>query len=334
MVSPGCTPAPRDCAAPEIFCVGLVTEVGRVDDRAANQAAWEGIQQTQSDGFTDITAKIETVDSRDYEENMAVFAELGYDVIVTVGPLMSASTYSMAKKYPKVYFIGADQRPPEDQVSLPNLVWLDFPEDRLGFLAGAMAAAMSQTHQVGATAGSEANPAMKLYGEGFTEGAWYINPEVIATVSYHNEVGVGESANDPEWGKITATSLIDEGADVIFGAGGSTGIGALEAAAENGAYAIGADFDQYLSLPEAGAHMLTSAIKLIAPGVADLLQAAREAQSSKGAFRNGIYLGEIGFAPYHDLAGIIPENVKQQMAALPQALQSGKIHMGKPVTAP
>jgi basic membrane protein A len=334
MVSPGCTPAPPDCAAPDVFCVGLVTEVGRVDDRAANQAAWEGIQQSQSDGFSDITAKIETVDSRDYEENMAVFAESGYDVIVTVGPLMSAATVSLAVQYPRVYFIGADQRPPEDQESLSNLVWLVFPEDRLGFLAGAMAAAMSQTHQVGAVAGSEVNPAMKLYGEGFTEGALYINPEVIATVSYHNEVGIGESLDDPEWGATTATSMIDVGADVIFGVGGSTGTGAIEAAAERDAYVIGADFDQYLSLPEAGAHMLTSAIKNLAPGVEDLLQAAREAQSSKGAFRNGIYLGEIGFAPYHELAGIIPANVIQQMVALPEALRSGKIHMGEPATPP
>ncbi len=273
---------------------------------SSNQAAWEGIQKSKSDGFTDLIEFIETIDSRDYEENIGVFAESGYDVIVTVGHLASAATYALAKQYPDVYFIGADQRPSDDLESLPNLVWLVFPEDRLGFLAGAMAASMSLTYQVGAVGGSDALPTMKLYGNGFISGALYINPEMKVNVNFHNDVGIGESINDPEWGTKTATTLVDEGVDIIFGFGGTTGSGALEAAAGRGAFAIGADFDQYLSLPDAGPHMLTSVLKFIAPGIEDLLEAAREAQTSKGAFRMGIYFGQLGFAPYHDTRWTCP----------------------------
>ncbi len=334
LFSAGCAPVAPDCANPRIFCVGLVSEVGRVDDNGSNQAAWEGIQKSRSDWGIDLIKYIETIDSRDYEENIGVFAELGYDVVVTVGPLANTATYALAKQYPEVYFIGADQWPSEDQESLPNLIRLVFPEDRLGFLAGAMAAAMSQTHQVGAVGGSDALPIMKLYGEGFTSGALYINPEIKVNVIFHNDVTLWESLNDPEWGTKTAIALLEDGADIIFGFGGSTGTGALEAAAMRGAFAIGADFDQYLSVPDASPHMLTSVLKFIAPGVEDLLQAAREAQIGKEAFRKGIYFGEIGFAPYHDLDGLVPENVKQQMVALPQALRTGEIHMNEPTTAP
>lgn len=334
LASPGCSHAPPDCAKPEVFCIGLVTETGRVDDRATNQAAWEGIQQAKAEGLADKTATIETIDSRDYEENMRVFAEAGYDVIVTVGTGSSAATYSIAGQSPKSYFIGADQRPSEDEASLPNLIWLVFPEDRLGFLAGALAAAMTQTNQVGAVSVNGAWPAMKLYGEGFIAGAQYSNADVKATVTYHNDVGLGESFNDPAWGTATANTLVDGGTDVIFGIGGTTGSSALDSAATRGAFVIGADIDQYFLLPVAAPRMLTSVLKLIAPGVTNLLRAAKDAQTRKSAFQTGVYIGQIGFAPYHELATLIPEDVKQRMLSLPQALLSGEIRTGIPAITP
>jgi basic membrane protein A len=334
LVSPGCSPATADCAQPDVYCVGLVTEVGRVDDRSYNQAAWEGIQQAKADGLADKTAFIETIDSRDYEENIRVLAEAGYDAIVTVGEAMSDATYPAAGEFTGTFFIGVDQRQPVNLVSMPNLVWLVFPEDRLGFLAGALAAAMTQTDRVGAVCGSDAWPPMKLYGDGFIAGALYINPDVIATVSYNNDVGLTETFDDPRWGAAAANSLLDAGADIIFGAGGTTGNSALETAAMRGAYVIGADTDQYYTLPAAAARMLTSVLKLISPGIVDLLQAAREAKATKGAFRSGDYYGQIGLAPYHDLSALIPDDVKQQISALPQALLSGEIRMQEPTLTP
>jgi basic membrane protein A len=118
LFAPGCIPESLDCAQPEVFCVGLVTEVGRRDDQAYNQSAWEGIQQAESDGVADWIASIETIDARDYDENIRVFAEAGYDVIVTVGYDLQAATYAASGQYSSIYFIGADQRPLEDQGSL------------------------------------------------------------------------------------------------------------------------------------------------------------------------------------------------------------------------
>ena len=166
LLVPGCASKSADCKQPEVFCVGLVTNVGLRNDRAYNQAAWEGIQQAKTNGVTDWVASIETVDARDYQENINVFAQAGYDVIVTVGDAMSAATRAAAKAYPETYFIGVDQDQSTNQDFSPNLTGLVFAEDQVGYLAGALAALMSKTGQIGAVCASDALPAMKRYGEG------------------------------------------------------------------------------------------------------------------------------------------------------------------------
>jgi basic membrane protein A and related proteins len=321
---PGCTPKPYDCKQPVVFCVGLVTDVGRRDDRAYNQAAWEGIQQAKSDGMADWIASIETIDARDYEENISVFAEAGYDVIVTVGDAMGDATRAAAKAYPDLYFIGVDQDQSTKQDSSPNLAGLVFPEDQIGYLAGALAALMSNTGQIGAVCASDELPFMKRYGEGFLAGAAYINPEVKVTVIYHNDVSLDKTFVDPEWGATKANSLVDSGTDIIFGVGGTTGSNAIVAAVTRGAYGIGADIDQYYTLPDAAPHLYASILKLIAPGIAELIKTAKGAQAGTSVFPTGNYLGQIGLSPYHDLDSSIPDAVKSRMIELNQSFIPGE----------
>jgi len=330
LVASGCGSISLDCAKPEVFCVGLVTEVGRRDDHAYNQAAWEGIQQSKSDGTADWAATIETISSRDYEENIRVFSEAGYDVIVTVGYDSSTATYAMAEEYSNIYFIGVDQRPSESQTSQANLAWLVFPEDQLGFLAGALAAQMTTTNKVGAVCASDAWPPMKRYGEGFIAGALYIDPAVNVTITYHNDVWLDETFTDPEWGKAAANSLVGDGADIIFGVGGITGSSALVAAVKQNAFVIGADIDEYYTQSAAALHLYTSVVKLIAPSVSGLIQSARDAQVLSSVFISGEYLGQVGLAPYHSLDSSIPDEVKLRMIDLVNGLRSGEIQSGIP----
>ena len=316
LLVPGCAPISDNCSKPDVFCVGLVTDVGRRDDHAYNQAAWEGIQQSQIDGVADWIASIETVDARDFEKNLEVFAKAGYDVIVSVGDAMGDATRTVAKAYPDSYFIGVDQDQSASQDLSSNLSGLIFAEDKIGYLAGALAALMSKTGEIGAVCASDELPVMKRYGDGFLAGATYIDPEVKATVVYHNEVGLDKTFVDPEWGAAQAISLVDSGTDIIFGVGGTTGNNAIVTAVTRGAYGIGADIDQYYNLPVAAPRLLTSVLKMIAPGVVDLLHAAREAQAQTGTFPAGNYYGQVGLAPYHDLVESIPDAVKMRMAEL------------------
>jgi basic membrane protein A len=241
MLVPACAPAAADCKSADVFCVGLVTDVGKIDDKSFNQSAWEGVKQAEKDQGAKVQY-IETTDAKDYAKNISTFADEGYDAIVTVGFALGEATIAAAKQYPNVKFIGVDQFQAE---TIANLTGLNFPEDQASFMTGALAAMMSTTKKIGAVCGTDAVPPVWRLGEGFKAGAAYIDPAVEVNVIYHNDVGFDKTFVDPEWGAATANSMMDKGVDVVFGCGGKTGNGAVTAAAQRGAYAIGVDSDQY-----------------------------------------------------------------------------------------
>lgn len=334
MLLPACAPSAPDCSKAEVFCVGMVTDVGKVDDKSFNQSTWEGVQLAKEKGVADWVQYIETTDAKDYDKNLATFADAGYDVIVTVGFAMGEASYAAAQKYPDIKFIGVDQFQEwpytEDTADdLDNLAGLNFPEDNAGFLVGALAAMMSESGKIGSVCGTDVVPPVWRFGEGYRAGAAYIDPAVEVTVVYHSDVGFDKTFTDPEWGAATANSMIDKGVDVIFGAGGKTGNGAVIAAAQRGVYAIGVDTDQYLTLPEAAPRMLSSAMKLLAPGTFELIEMAKQ-----GNFPSGNYLGDAGFAPYHDLDKEVPADVKAKMDEIAAALLDGSLTTGVPPVKP
>lgn len=333
LLVPACTSIAPDCTKPEAFCVGLVTDVGKVDDKSFNQSSWEGIQQAKREGLIQWVQYITTVDSRDYEENISTFADAGYDVVVTVGSALGEATNSAAGEYPDIYFIGVDQfQAPGSEK--PNLAGLVFPEDQVGFLAGALAAQMTKTGKIGTVLGTDAYPPAWRYGEGYRAGAKYIIPVIEVNVAYHNDTDFDKASFDPEWGAATANSMIDEGVDVIFGGSGTTGSNAIVAAAQRGIYAIGAEIDQYYLLPGAAPLLLSSAMKLVAPGAYELIKLAKDAQTGTVAFPGGNYSGKCGYAPFHDLASKVPAEVRAKIEKVNQALLDGTLQTGVPEMKP
>jgi basic membrane protein A len=329
MILPACAPAQADCSDEATFCVGLVTDVGKINDKSFNQSAWEGVQRAEKELGAKIQY-IETADAKDYDKNIATFADEGYDVIVTVGFGMGEATTKAAGTYPNVKFIGVDQFQAEET---PGVVGLNFPEDNAGFLVGALAAMMSKSNKIGAVCGTDAVPPVWRFGEGYKAGAAYADGMKGTTtevfVVYHSDVGFDKTFTDPEWGAATAKSMMDQGADAIFGCGGITGNGAITAAAQAGAYAIGVDTDQYLTLPEAAPRMLSSAMKLITPGVFDLVKMAKD-----GSFPQGNFFGAAGYAPFHDLDSEVPADVKAEMEKINTGLLDGSIKTNVPPLNP
>jgi basic membrane protein A and related proteins len=319
-----------DCVKAEVFCVGLVTDVGKVNDKSFNQSAWEGAQQSQTDGVADLVQFIETSDAKDYAKNIATFADADFDVIVTVGFGLGEATTAAAATYPTIRFIGVDQ---EQAAPVAGLTGLVFPEDQAGFLVGALAAMMSESHKIGAVCGTDVVPAVWKFGEGYKAGAAYADGLNGTTtdvfVVYHSDVGFDKTFTDPEWGAQTAKSMMDQGADAIFGCGGLTGNGAVSAAAQAGKYGIGVDKDQYLTLTEAAPRMLSSAMKLIVPGVAELVAAAKD-----GSIVDGNFIGDVTYAPFHDLDSEVPAEVKAAMETLNAGLLDGSIKTNVPPVKP
>ena len=326
-----------DCAGEDVFCVGLVTDVGTINDKSFNQSAWEGVLLAEQELGAKVQF-IETTDARDYDKNIATFGDASYDVIVTVGFAMGEATVKAAGLYPDIKFIGVDQFQVwqfDDDANndVPNVAGLNFPEDNAGFLVGALAAMMSKSHNIGAVCGTDIVPAVWRFGEGYRAGAAYADNMNVTTtevfVVFHSDVGIDRAFTDPEWGAQTAASLMAQGADTIFGCGGQTGNGAVIAAAQADAYAIGVDTDQYFTLPEAAPRMLSSAMKLITPGVFDLIKAAQN-----DIFTSGNVTGDAGYAPFHDLDSEVPVEVKTMMEEINAGLLDGSIKTNVPPVKP
>jgi basic membrane protein A len=210
---------------------------------------------------------------------------------------------------------------------------LVFPEDEAGFLVGALAAMMSETHKVGAVCASDDIPPVWRLGEGYRAGAAYADEQLEMStdviILYHNDVSFDTTFVDPDWGAASADAMAKEGVDVIFGCGGLTGNGGIIAAAQIGLYVIGVDTDQYLTLPEAAPRMLSSAVKRITPGVFELLQSARN-----GSFPSGNYVGAVTYAPFHDLANQVPSEVQAAMEQINASLLDGSIETHVPAEKP
>lgn len=308
--------------------IGLVTDVGKVNDKSFNESAWNGTQEGAKAAGVE-AQYIETADANDYAKNIDQFVSEGYNVIVTVGFAIGQATIDAAKANPNVKFIGIDQFQSED---LPNLAGLIFNEDQAGFLAGALAASYSTKNKIGGVLSTDAVPPVWRYGEGYRAGAKYIKPDIDVQIVYHNDVGLDKTFSDPEWGKATALSMMDQGVDVIFGAGGNTGNGALIAVAgkaDSGVVAIGVDTDQYNTVTEAKSVLLSSSMKIEDKGVTDLLNAIRD-----GSFKGGNVYGEVALAPFHDFDSKVPADVKAKLQEIQKALLDGSLKTNVPPTKP
>jgi basic membrane protein A len=297
----------------------MVTDLAKLGDKSFNDSAWKGVQ----DAAKELGAEpkvIETTDPNDYEKNIGQFISEGYNVIVTVGFNLGEQTIAAAKANADIKFIGVDQFQAEE---VPNLAGLNFNEDQAGYLAGVLAASISKSGKIGAILGTDAVPPVWRFGEGYRAGAKATKADINVQTVYHNDVGFEKTFVDPEWGKATALSMIDQGVDVVFGAGGRTGNGALLAAEDRkdkGVYAIGVDVDQYNTVPEAKDVLISSAMKIIDAGVT-----AQVKKVADGSFKGGNVYGEVGLAPFHDLDSKVPADVKAKIEDTRKKLLDGSL---------
>ncbi len=158
-----------------------------------------------------------------------------------------------------------------------------------------------------------------------TDGVMAANPEAEVTVVYHEPAN---AFTDPEWGAAEAKKQVTQGADIVFGAGGGTGNGALIEIAKSpesgtSVFCIGVDIDQYNTVPQAQSCLLTSAEKKLVAGTSALVLA-----SFDGTFPGGNFVGATGLAPYHDTEDAVPAEVKAEVEGVIAALLDGSLDTG------
>jgi basic membrane protein A len=308
--------------APDGFRVNLVTDIGKIDDGTFNQFAFEGMDAAADCFGIEDTSFIETVSEADYASNIATALENDPNTLITVGFLLTTDTETAATDNPDVDFIGIDQFLPEYP---DNMAGVLFNEDESGYIAGVLAASLSESGVVGVVAGREDVPPVVKFVNGYTVGAESVNPD-IRVLSIYNE-----SFTDIAKGASDASQFIGEGADVIFGAGGQTGSGGIAAAAESGAWAIGVDQDEYFTTFASGSapgseFLASSAIKRV-----DLVTFRLIADSIQDQFQGGFFAGTaandlITYAEPHD--AVFPAEVTAAVEAARVGLADGSISTG------
>lgn len=299
--------------------VGLVTDVGKVDDRTFNESAYKGMMRAVKE-FGIKSAFIETQQPTDYDKNIEQFAAAGYDMIITVGFMLGDATKKMAQKYPQVRFTIVDF---SYDPALDNVVGLLFAEEQSGFMAGALAGLMSESKIVGMVAGVEIPPVIR-FRKGYEAGVKHVCADCEVLGVYI------DSFIDPARGKTAAMSQIDEGADVIFGGGGTTGSGAILGATQAGVWSIGVDQDEYLTTFKEGRtpganKLLSSAMKRVDNAVYGAVKQAVEGNFSGGTFKFDATNGGTGLAPFHETEASVPDEVKAKLQAIAADLKSGKL---------
>jgi len=307
--------------------VGMVSDVGGLDDASFNQNTWEGLVMARDE--LGVSAQfIESQAQADYEKNITEFAEQEYDLIITVGFLLGDATAKMAEVYPDVNFgiIDFAYDPP-----IPNVAGIVFNVDEAAFPIGYLAAGWANLKdpgdpQVGWVGGMQIPP-VEQFIVAYEAGVAYYNQQKGANVQVKG-VYVGDF-EAPDEGKIQGQSLIDEGVDVIFGVGGKTGNGGLAAAKENGKWGVGVDVDQYFTLPNEKDILITSCMKRLDNAVYGVAEALADDEFPGGSLYVGTLENDgVGLAPYHDFEDEIPDDLKKEVADILDGIQKGEIDTG------
>ncbi len=307
--------------------VGLVTDIGGVNDQAFNQLAWEGIQKASTDvGFQ--TKLIESKQPNDYEKNIDALATEGYNVIITIGSLMGDATALKAKQYPNIKFAIVDNAYADG--SLTNVTSLMFAGHQVGFLAGVLAGGMSKSGFV-CSISSLKTPASDRYVISFRAGAVWQAGENMKGMNNYINIQTTDSnvptVTDSTEGKETAQKLIDRGCDVVFGIAAN---GALLAAKENNLMAIGFDVDQYNTNPEAKDALMSSARKNVDVAVYNYLKTVADGSVKAGISTGTLQNGGVSLAPLHDWDSKIPTDLKAQIQKASDGIKDGSITIDLP----
>jgi basic membrane protein A len=299
--------------------VGLVTDVGKVNDGTFNQYAYEGLQRAGKELGVEV-AYVETQAQTDYDKNLEQFASQGFNMIIGVGFLMGDAVKAAAEKHPDINYAIVDFA--YDPV-IKNVRGLVFAEDQAAYLAGVLAASLSKSNNIAVVGGVEIPPVQKFV-LGYEAGAKSVKPDITVQKVYI------DSFTDRARGGEAAKNFISQGADVIFGAGGQTGSGGIQAAAQAGTYVIGVDQDEYVTTFQGGKaqgadKIVSSATKRVDNAVFQVIKLAVD-----GKFEGGTAVGDasnegVGLAPFHDADAAIPADVKAKLDTTLKGLADGSI---------
>jgi basic membrane protein A len=335
------TEAPPSVAP--VLTVGVVTDVGTVNDKNFNEYTYVGAKEgAAAIGAAEPPVVVPASDA-DYEPMLQSYVDQQFDIIVATGFNLVPATAKLAKANPDIWFIGVDHAPCINGTGdvdptfadcsgdlatlLPKYIAINYAEDQAGYLAGMVAASASKSGVIGAIGGvSLCGPCVR-YMQGYVLGAKSINPDIKVKTAWVSDSDFRVGFADQAAGKTFGDQFIkqNKGIDVLFQVAGLTGNGVIDAACAAGINAIGVDVDQHESYPASQACILTSAEKHLATSVSESIQGIAAGTAKGGlVFFNATNDG-IGVSPFYDAASKLPADMQTKVDAAIAGLASGAI---------
>ncbi len=291
--------------------VGMVTDVGGVNDQSFNQSAWEGLQKAKKELGIKASYQ-ESKQDADYPANLETLYDAGNNLIWGIGFKMADAVLKAAKQNPKqkyaiIDYSFGDKTP-------PNVVGVMFKAEEGAFLAGYIAAKMSKTQTIGFIGGMSV-PIIHAFQYGFKAGAKYANPKITVLEQY------SESFTDAAKGKAIANQMISKNADVVFHAAGAVGDGVIEAAKEKNKMAVGVDRDQNYLAPK---NVITSSMKRVDTAIFEVTKDLKNEKFEGGKTLNyGLKEGAVDVAP--TTSKMIPATLLNEVTVLKKKIADGKL---------
>jgi basic membrane protein A len=318
-------PTDGETAAGVDFQACQVTDTGGIDDRSFNETAWAGMQEAEEKLGVDIQV-LESQSETDFEPHINAFIDQGCELIVTVGFLLGDATEQAAIANPDTDFAIVDFAYEETH---ENLLGLTFETDQAAFLAGYVAAAVTETGTVG-TYGGINLPTVSIFMDGFLAGVRYHNAQKgteVEVIGWDGSDGLftGDFSSQDK-GRQTTDQLLQAGADIIMPVAGPVGLGSATAIEDAGrGKLIWVDTDGFVSAPEFSDLMLTSVVKNIDVAVFTAIE-----QGVNGNFEGGVFSGTlenegVGIAPFHDFEDEVPQETKDELEEIRQGIIDGSI---------
>jgi len=304
----------------------MVTNSGGLDDRSFNQTSWAGMERASDELGFDAQVLVSTGET-DLAPNVDQAVQSGCSFVLTVGWELSTATSEQADANPDVHFAIVDE-----SIDAPNVKPIVFDTAQAAYLAGYLAAGVSETGVV-ATFGGTNQPPVTLFMDGFVDGVAKYNEvhgAAVRAIGWDKTTQDGVFTGDFEdinKGKTTAQGLIDQGADVILPVAGQVGEGAAVAAAEAEEVSIiWVDNDGYDTLPaEYRPIILTSVLKDTEAAVFDIISADLDGEFSAEPFVGTLENGGVGIAPFHDMEASVSSELAAEIEQLEVDVVSGTI---------
>ena len=270
--------------------IGLVTDIGGLNDRGFNHLSYVGLQRAQQELGVQ-TQVFQAKSTQDYVPNLSTFARQGDDLTIGVGFTEATAIDTAATNFPKSNFAIVDVDQTTEPHKPTNLLGLLFKEQETGYLVGYLAGLEEKRlpgPDVIGSVGGQKQPPVDRFIAGYQAGAKAADPGIKVLNGYSQDF------SDQAKCKQVALNQIEQGAGVIFQVAGGCGLGALDAAKEKNVWGIGVDADQSFL----GPHILTSAVKRVDTAVFDAIKLVVDGKFKGGNIvfglkDNGVGIGKI-----------------------------------------